>query len=144
MNVQQVARYSLVLLLAATSNTFALPARPRLDLPTYQLPQPSSVIRSVYDFAADHPEVLQYVPCFCGCEQSGHRSAEQCFVKSRAKNGDVLSWNDHGMTCGMCLAVAKRAMDMYGSHASVKAIRDDVERTYSGMTTNRTPTPTPK
>jgi uncharacterized protein with PCYCGC motif len=141
--VKPATRYSFVVLLAMANNGFALPARPRLDLPTYQLPQPPNIVRSVYDFAADHPEVLQYVPCFCGCEQSGHRSAEECFVKSRAKNGDVLSWNEHGMTCGMCLAVAKRAMDMHNAHASARAIRDDVERSYSGLTTNRTSTPTP-
>src|SRR5215510_13698962 len=128
---------STMLLLVLGTSGFAGPAKPRLDLPAYQLPQPPEVVRAVYDFAADHPEVLNYVPCFCGCEQSGHRSAEQCFVKSRGRNGAVEAWNDHGMTCGMCLAVARRAMEMHASHATVRAIRDSVERSYGAMTTNR-------
>ena len=42
-----------------------------------------------------------------GCEHSGHRASEDCFVKSRAHNGDVTMWNDHGMVCAMCLAIAR-------------------------------------
>jgi len=132
-----------VLLLTMTRSGLALPARPKLNLPAYQLPQKPEVVQAVYDFAADHPEVLRYVPCFCSCELMGHHSAQDCFVKSRAKNGDVLSWNEHGMTCAMCLAVAKRAMDMHNAHATVRSIRDEVERVYSHLTSNRTSTPTP-
>ena len=45
---------------------------PPLTLPAYQLPRPNDVVRATYKFAAEHPEVLTYMPCFCGCEQSGH------------------------------------------------------------------------
>ena len=31
--------------------------------------RPAGVVRTVYEFAARHPEVLHYVPCFCGCER---------------------------------------------------------------------------
>ena len=48
-------------------------------------------------FAARHPEVLHYVPCFCGCQQSGHRNNDDCFIKSRDAKGRP-SWDDHGMT----------------------------------------------
>ena len=60
---------------------------PPLHLPDVDprlLPRPPEVIRATYKFAAEHPEVLNYVPCFCGCDKSGHRSSEDCFVKSRA------------------------------------------------------------
>jgi hypothetical protein len=60
--------------------------------------RPPDVVRAVYKFAAEHPEVLGYVPCYCGCERSGHRGNDDCFVTSRAANGDVRSWEPHGMT----------------------------------------------
>jgi hypothetical protein len=60
--------------------------------------RPPDVVRAVYKFAAEHPEVLGYVPCYCGCERSGHRGNDDCFVTSRASNGDVRSWEPHGMT----------------------------------------------
>ena len=60
--------------------------------------RPPDVVRAAYKFAAEHPEVLSYVPCYCGCERSGHRGNEDCFVTGRAENGDVTEWEPHGAT----------------------------------------------
>ena len=60
--------------------------------------RPAAVVNAAYTFAAEHPEVLSYVPCYCGCERSGHRGNDDCFVMSRAANGDVTEWEPHGMT----------------------------------------------
>lgn len=58
-------------------------------------PRPIEEVRAVYEFAALHPEVMRYVPCFCGCERSGHQDNEDCFVKARAADGSV-TWEAHG------------------------------------------------
>ena len=60
--------------------------------------RPMDVVRAAYLFAAEHPEVLSYVPCYCGCERAGHRGNEDCFVTRRDANGDVVEWEPHGMT----------------------------------------------
>jgi hypothetical protein len=60
--------------------------------------RPTEVVREAYRFAAEHPEVLSYVPCYCGCEHAGHRGNEDCFVTARDSNGDVTEWEPHGMT----------------------------------------------
>lgn len=60
--------------------------------------RPTEVVREAYRFAAEHPEVLSYVPCYCGCEHAGHRGNEDCFVTARDNNGDVVEWEPHGMT----------------------------------------------
>lgn len=60
--------------------------------------RPMEVVRAAYKFAAEHPEVLSYVPCYCGCEHSGHRGNEDCFVTARDEKGDVTQWEPHGMT----------------------------------------------
>jgi ABC-type nickel/cobalt efflux system permease component RcnA len=49
--------------------------------------KPIEQVRAIYAFAARHPEVLQYAPCYCGCESGGHHNAHDCFVKGRAPNG---------------------------------------------------------
>lgn len=72
-----------------------LPALPFQGFPPAR---PADVAAAVYRFAAEHPEVLGYVPCYCGCERSGHRGNDDCFVSARAANGDVLDWEPHGMT----------------------------------------------
>ncbi len=117
---------------------------PALDLPGYQLSRSPEVIRAAYKFAAEHPEVSSYVPCFCGCDQQGHRGNEDCFVSARDANGDVVEWNDHGMECAVCLDVATQSAQMYASGASVKDIRAAVDATWAGKDTYRTPTPKPE
>jgi len=81
----------------------AMPARvpdaselPPLPLVPFPTPRPLDVVRAAYEFAALHPEVMRYVPCYCGCERSGHGDNEDCFVRSRDANGNV-TWDAHGM-----------------------------------------------
>ena len=114
---------------------------PTLQLPGYPLGRSPEVITAAYKFAAEHPEILTYVPCFCGCERMGHRGNEDCFVKARDVNGDVVAWEDHGMECAVCLDVATRARQMYTSGASVSDIRAAVEKEFTPLSTNHTPTP---
>ena len=50
--------------------------------------------------AAEHPEVMSYVPCFCGCERMGHRGNEELFRQGRDVNGDkIVQSEDHQMEC---------------------------------------------
>jgi hypothetical protein len=73
------------------------------DLPTLNAaavasgPRSVETIRAVYEFAARHPEVLSYVPCFCGCENAGHKHNTDCFVGGRTADGTVTSWDYHGV-----------------------------------------------
>jgi hypothetical protein len=114
---------------------------PVLNFPGYATARPPEVVKAAYKFAAEHPEILSYVPCFCGCERMGHRGNEDCFVKARDVNGDVVAWEDHGMECAVCLDVATRARQMYTSGASVSDIRAAVEKEFTPLSTNHTPTP---
>jgi hypothetical protein len=119
---------------------------PPIELPKYALGRSAEVITAAYKFAAEHPEILTYVPCFCGCERSGHRGNEDCFVKTRAENGDVTEWEPHGMECNVCLDVATQAMQMHASGASVRDIRAAVEKKWAAQaeqTHTHTPTPAP-
>jgi hypothetical protein len=119
---------------------------PPLALPGYPLGRSQDVIRAAYQFAAEHPEILTYVPCFCGCERSGHKGNEDCFVKARGANGDVTEWEPHGMECNVCIDVATQAMQMYSSGASVRDIRAAVEQKWAAQAAQshaHTPTPEP-
>ena len=55
------------------------------------------VVQAVYRFANDHPEVLGQVPCFCGCENRGHRNNDDCFVTARDARGRTSAWEPHGI-----------------------------------------------
>lgn len=53
--------------------------------------QADPVILEAYLFAAQHPEVLEYMPCYCGCEREGigHRSNYDCFIDIIDRTGGL-------------------------------------------------------
>ena len=108
---------------------------------------PLPVIRTAYEFAARHPEVMKYVPCFCGCERGGHKDNHDCFVAARDSSSKVTAWEPHGLECEICVSVAQQAWQMHNSGASITSIRNSIEKKYASIATtrgNHTPTPMPK
>src|SRR5471030_1334436 len=116
---------------------------PALDFPAYPMGRPPEVVRAAYQFAAEHPEILSYVPCFCGYERAGHRGNEDCFVKARNAQGDVTERDAHGLDCTVCLDVANEAMQMHCSGASVRDIRAAIEKKWASPSSFFTTTPQP-
>ena len=117
-----------------------LPPMPGL---AFEPARPLRVIEQVYEFAARHPDVLQYVPCYCGCEREGHNGSHDCFVTSRASSGRVIEWNTHGLGCTICIDVARDAMTLHAAGASTQEIRAAIDRKYGARYTSSTPTPEP-
>jgi Protein of unknown function with PCYCGC motif len=116
---------------------------PPLPTQSFAPPRPMNVVRDAYLFAAEHPEILSYVPCFCGCERGGHKGNHDCFVSQRDEKGDVTAWEPHGLDCTVCIDVATEARQMHASGASVKEIRAAVEKRWAGFNGGHTPTPQP-
>ena len=116
---------------------------PPIPFQGYAPPRSPEVITAAYRFAADHPEILSYVPCFCGCERSGHGANHDCFVKQRAENGDVVAWDEHGVECAVCIDVANRSRQMFDSGASVRDIRAAIDKEF-GANAPGAHMPTPK
>ena len=116
---------------------------PPLPFQAYAPPRPMETVKAVYRFAAEHPEVLSYVPCFCGCERGGHKGNDDCFVKARNAQGDVTEWEPHGLDCAVCIDVANEAMQMTRSGASVRDIRAAIEAKWNRPGSGHTPTPMP-
>ena len=106
-------------------------------------PRPAEVIAEAYEFAGRNPDILEFVPCFCGCETAGHRSNAHCFVQSRNADGSVEAWEPHGLGCAVCIDVARDAMQLQASGATVRDVRAAVETKYASRFPRMTPTPTP-
>lgn len=121
-------------------HTGPLPALPRVS---FEPPRSMVVLQQVYEFAAKHPEVLQYVPCYCGCERVGHSANHSCFVKARSADGRVTEWDSHGMGCAVCIDVARDAMNLFNSGSRPAAIRDAIDKKYAASFPSSTPTPRP-
>ena len=116
---------------------------PPIPFQGYQPPRSKEVITAAYEFAAEHPEVLSYIPCFCGCENAGHGGNHDCFVRSRNAAGDVVEWDEHGVECAVCIDVANRSRQMHASGASVRDIRAAVDKEFAPVYPGKMATPAP-
>ncbi|MCM3879193.1 MAG: PCYCGC domain-containing protein [Vicinamibacterales bacterium] len=117
---------------------------PLIELGGYAPPRPMEVLRDAHIFTADHPEVASFIPCYCGCGQSGHKDNADCFIRGRDPQGRVTEWEPHGAACAVCIDIAVESMRMRNSGASVTAIRQQVQNEYRpNFPSTETPTPAP-
>ncbi|MBM3772254.1 MAG: hypothetical protein FJW27_13430 [Acidimicrobiia bacterium] len=116
---------------------------PPIPFQAYTPPRSQDVVAAAYRFAAEHPEITSYVPCFCGCERAGHQGNTDCFVKQRDANGDVIAWDEHGLDCAVCIDVATVARQMHASGASVRDIRAAIDKQFGSLYPGTMPTPHP-
>jgi Protein of unknown function with PCYCGC motif len=52
-------------------------------------------VEAVYRYAVDHGEMLQYIPCVCGCGAIGHRHNADCYIAERLSDG-AITFTNHG------------------------------------------------
>lgn len=59
----------------------------------------SAMTLKAYTFATEHPEVLEQIPCYCGCggEHAGHRFLRDCFIH------DDGTYDNHASFCDICI-----------------------------------------
>ena len=78
--------------------------------------------RAAYQTAKDIPEVLEQLPCFCGCMSSfGHKNNLFCFK------------DQHGSGCDMCQNIALDARKMHDQGMSIAQIQNDIKAKYSRL-----------
>lgn len=79
---------------ASAPSTRSYPSLPSVP---FEPARPPEIVQAVFHFAADHPEVLGQMPCFCGCQNRGHKNNDDCFVTARDERGRVTAWEPHGI-----------------------------------------------
>jgi len=48
-----------------------------------------TTVREAYQFALANPDVLKYIPCYCGCG-ADHGSVKDCFVREVRPDGSAV------------------------------------------------------
>jgi len=66
-----------------------LPPTPRVLVFPPEVLSASADVQEAYRFAAEHLEILKYIPCYCGCEDVGHISDWDCFIDEITPEGLV-------------------------------------------------------
>ncbi len=52
-------------------------------------------VEAVYRYAVEYGEILEYIPCVCGCGAIGHRHNADCYVAERLPDG-AITFTNHG------------------------------------------------
>lgn len=111
-------------------------------LPSF-LDNQSENIRLVYQIAGQSTDILEWMPCYCGCGESvGHKSNLNCFIQEKRQDGTIV-WDDHGTRCGVCLEIALQSAKMHKDGMSLKEIRQSIDETYKNGYAKPTPTEMP-
>ena len=76
--------------------------------------------REAYQAAKDVPEVLEQLPCYCGCMQHfGHKNNLFCFM------------DEHGSACSVCEGIAIDAKKMHKDGVPIEQIKENIRLKYA-------------
>lgn len=102
--------------------------------PLHQMPtevqNAPRTVREAYQFAVFNQEVLEALPCYCGCGAMGHTSNYSCYVGGTGASGEVV-YDNHALGCQICVDITQDAMRMLDDGKSVDEIVGYVDDTYS-------------
>ncbi len=113
-----------------------------LKLPSYAYTNPITL--KAYKYATQHPEILEQIPCYCGCGSHGseasdykpHRFLRDCYIN------DNMKYDEHASFCDVCIGEATKVQDYLAQGKTLKEARDLIDQEYSkigGMMTNTPP-----
>ena len=101
-------------------------------LPEYVMAMGDHVAKA-YQFALDRPDVMLWMPCYCGCGgHSGHKNARDCFIQPESSPGHI-QFDDHGSACDVCVDIALMAREMTMAGSSLGETRAAVDAEFSDV-----------
>lgn len=107
----------------------AYPMAPMSAMPADVRAAPASV-QEAYRFAAANPDIMQQIPCYCGCGAMEHTSNYDCYVASVGTDG-TITFDNHALGCGICVDITQDVMRLLSQGKSVPEIRAYIDQTYS-------------
>jgi len=102
---------------------------PMTEMPSTVQSAPASV-QQAYQFAAANPDVMQHIPCYCGCGSMGHPSNYACYVAGQNADG-TLKYDTHALGCSICVDITQDVMRLLRRGETVQDIRSYIDQTYS-------------
>lgn len=111
-----------------------------VELPTF-LDGKSKNMKTLYTAVGNSQDLLESIPCYCGCGEFGHTSNYDCFINQN-NDDKSLVWDDHATRCQACLDIAAESVIAFSNGKSVEEIRNMIDEKYQdGDYAEPTPTP---
>ncbi len=106
-----------------------IPAKP--ELPDFA--RKTGRVAEAYIFAAQNPDKVMYLACYCGCagmqhsdKLLSHKSLKDCYIKPDG------SYEPHASECKLCNDITLKARDLLMTGYSLKDVRKKIDDEYSG------------
>ncbi len=130
-----IAIVVVVIIIAITAYFLFSPSTQAGEVPSYI----KGDIRLMYEWSKTPigNDLLEQVPCYCGCKYEGHLHARHCFWRDNGK------FDKHGITCSVCLDIAKKTKQMYEEGKNICEIRKEIDSFYAPNVHLGTETPMP-
>jgi hypothetical protein len=87
-------------------------------------------VQEAYQFAAANPDIMKNIPCYCGCDGSGHESNYECYVAEVGTYG-TITFEQHAILCSICVDITQDVMRMMEDGESPQTISAYIDATYS-------------
>jgi uncharacterized protein with PCYCGC motif len=130
----------LFIILVLASTTVSACSTSRSDevhlymLPMDQMPMDVQnapvAVREAYQFASVNPDVMENIPCYCGCGSVGHESNFDCYVSAVDDKGNI-TFDNHALGCSICVDITQDVMRMLRDGKSPQDARAYIDATYS-------------
>ncbi len=87
-------------------------------------------VQQAYQFAFANPDIMQQIPCYCGCGSMGHTSNYSCYVSEQDADGKPV-FEAHALGCSICVDITQDTMRLLKEGKTVEEIRSYVDSTYA-------------
>lgn len=81
-----------------------------------------------YKIAVKEPKLLANFPCYCFCEEMGHKNLSYCFLKQ----GTLGKFDNHAANCNVCNAQTMHAFLLNELGVPVDRIKKEMKKIYVG------------
>ena len=87
-------------------------------------------VQTAYQFSAANPDVMQNIPCYCGCGDIGHTSNYSCYVSNVDDQG-AITFDNHALGCSICVDITQDVMRMLREGKTSAEAQAYVDTTYA-------------
>lgn len=111
----------------AANHSFTM--APLEEMPA-EVQQAPVAVQQAYQFAVANPEILEQIPCYCGCGAMGHTSNYACYVAGVSEDG-VVEYDNHALGCSICVDISQDVMRLLDQGNEVPEIFAYVDSNYA-------------
>jgi len=115
---------------ACSGNSTRTMSMASLDQMPAEVQTAPTVVQQAYQFAAANPDVMQHIPCYCGCGNIGHTSNYSCYV-SGVDDQAHITFDNHALGCSICVDITQDVMRLLKEGKSPQEARSYIDANYS-------------